>query len=253
MQKKTEQCEHKVALITGAARRVGAEIAKSLHTNNMNIVVHYNASEHDAKEMCAEFNKIRPHSAIALKAELVETDGLKALVTQAEQAWGRLDVLVNNASRFYKTPLGEATEFQWDDLFSSNIKAPFFLAQAAAPHLAKQRGCIINIADIHAERPMRDYSVYCISKAGIIMLTKALAKELGPDVRVNAVSPGPIMWPEGENALTDDMKKTLINRTALLSHGGPEEIAKAVLFFVTGADFVTGQVLAVDGGRSLYI
>lgn len=253
MQKNQDKNSHKVALVTGSARRVGADIARLLHANNMNIVVHYNTSEREAKEICAEFNKIRPESAVVLQAELNEIGGLKQLIEDAQQAFGRLDVLVNNASRFYKTPMGEVTEQQWDDLFASNVKAPFFMAQAAAPYLAQHQGSIINIADIHGDRPMGDYSAYCISKAGIIMMTKALAKELGPAVRVNAVAPGPILWPEGENELSDDMKKILINRTALRTTGGPGEIAKAVLFFATAADFITGQILTVDGGRSLYI
>lgn len=241
----------KVALVTGAARRIGAAIARSLHHNGMNVALHYNASEEDATMLCEQLNQLRPHSAVALHGNLLEPQSEQALMRQVVAVWNRLDVLVNNASRFYRTPVGEVTEFAWDDLIKSNLKAPFFLAQAAAPLLAQQQGVIINIADVHGERPMRDYAVYCISKSGMLMMTKALAKELGPRVRVNAISPGAILWPEGENSLSEADKQKIISRTLLERSGRPEDIAKAVLFFVRDADYVTGQVLAVDGGRLL--
>ncbi|MHB1949457.1 MAG: pteridine reductase [Gammaproteobacteria bacterium] len=241
----------KVALITGAARRIGAEISRCLHQAGMNIVVHYQTSRAEAEALCGNLNALRENSAIALQADLIEIEKLPDLVDQAALAWGRLDVLVNNASRFYKTSLGQTPEAAWDDLMNTNLKAPFFLSQAAYPYLKKQQGCIINIADIHAERPMREYPVYSITKAGLIMLTKALAKELGPEVRVNAVSPGAIAWPEGKNDLSAALKEQIIQRTALLCHGDPSDIAKAVLYFVRDADYVTGQVIAVDGGRNL--
>lgn len=241
----------KVALITGAARRIGAEIARTLHNAGMNIVIHYNSSEAEALELCAQLNQKRPHSVVAVRAELDQPENEKALIQQAVAAWGRLDVLINNASRFYRTPIGEVTEFAWEDLMNSNIKAPFFLSQAAAPHLSEQKGCIVNITDLHGERPLRDYSVYCISKSGLLMLTKILAKELGPSVRVNAVSPGAILWPEGKNSLSDKDKQKIIDGTALHRSGGPEDIAKAVLFFVRDAEYVTGQVVTVDGGRMI--
>nr|AIA17536.1 Enoyl-(Acyl carrier protein) reductase [uncultured bacterium] len=171
---------------------------------------------------------------------------------RALKAWGRLDVLVNNASRFYRTTIGEVTEYAWDDLMNSNLKAPFFLSQAASPLLAANKGCIVNITDLHAERPLMDYSVYCLSKSGLMMLTKVLAKELGPDVRVNSVAPGAIMWPEGKNTLTDKEKQKIIERTIMKRAGTAEDIAKAVLFFVRDADYVTGQMLNVDGGRMLF-
>lgn len=241
----------KVALITGAARRIGAEIARTLHAEGMNIVVHYHQSEGDAIQLAAEFNKTRPHSAIALSADLLLPESEKDLVKRAAAEWGRLDVLVNNASRFYRTVMGNVTEYAWNDLMNSNIKAPFFLSQAAAPFLASHEGIIINIADIHGERPLRDYAVYCISKSGLLMMTKLLAKELGPKVRVNAVAPGSIAWPEGENNLSEAEKQKIINRTALKRAGNAEDIAKAVLFFIRDASYVTGQVLNVDGGRVL--
>jgi pteridine reductase len=241
----------KVALVTGAARRIGAEIARQLHDNGMNIVLHYNASEEEAVKVSEELNKKRNHSAVAIQADLLEPESEKLLVQHAADVWKRLDVLVNNASRFYRTAIGKVTEYAWDDLINSNLKAPFFLAQAAAPILAASQGCIVNITDIHAERPLKDYSVYCISKSGLLMMTKVLAKELGPLVRVNAVAPGAILWPEGKNTLSDPEKQKIIDQTALKREGNPEDIAKAVLFFVRDADYVTGQVMDVDGGRKL--
>jgi pteridine reductase len=242
-----------VALITGAARRVGAEIAKTLHAVGMNIVLHYNHSEAEAQQLCAALNQLRPDSAMIAKAELTDFSQYTGLIQQATKKWGRLDVLVNNASRFYKTHLPKVSESQWDDLMDSNLKAPFFLSQAAVTELKKQQGCIINITDIHAERPMSDYSAYCISKAGLIALTKTLAKELGPDIRVNAVSPGSVIWPEGENELTPDQQQKIVNKTALHRNGSPQDIAKAVLFLVENASYITGHEIIVDGGRSLSI
>jgi pteridine reductase len=241
----------KVALITGAARRIGAEISRTLHAAGMNIVLHYNASEDEAVHLCAELNQARHESAIALHADLLLMESTNALIQEAKKAWGRLDVLVNNASRFYRTTLGKVTDFSWDDLMNSNLKSPFFLSQAAAPHLAENQGTIINITDIHAERPLPDYSVYCISKGGLTMLTKVLAKELGPNVRVNAVAPGAVMWPEGENTLSEVEKEKIIKRTSLLRAGSPEDIAKAVLFLVRDGTYITGQIINVDGGRTL--
>ncbi len=242
----------KVALITGAARRIGAEIACTLHSAGMNVVLHYNASEDEAVNLCEQLNQKRDHSAIALRANLHEPESEKNLVQQTIHVWNRLDLLVNNASRFYRTKFGEVTEYAWEDLITSNLKAPFFLAQAAAPYLTKTKGVIINIADIHAVRPLRDYAVYCISKSGLVMATKVLAKELGPDVRVNAISPGPIIWPEGDNSLSEEQKKKIIDSTLLLRHGTPKDISNALLFFMRDGDYITGQVLAVDGGRLLF-
>lgn len=244
---------NKVALITGAARRVGADTARVLHAANMNIVLHYHHSEQEAKDLCAQLNAQRPHSAITLAADLHHTSQLAYLVQQAASEWGRLDVLINNASRFYKTAMGSVTEAIWNDLLDSNLKAPFFLAQAACEHLRVQQGCIVNITDIHAERPLGEYGIYSVSKAGLRMLTQVLAKELGPDIRVNAVAPGAVIWPEGENTLDDYYKQKIIDRTALGRAGTARDIAKAVLFLVRDADYITGEVLAVDGGRSLSI
>lgn len=241
----------KVALVTGAARRIGAEISRTLHDAGMNIVLHYNLSKDEAASLCAELNQKRSHSAVAIRASLEEPDSENALVKEAVAAWGRLDALVNNASRFYKTAMGKVTNYAWEDLINSNLKGPFFLAQAAAPVLAKNHGCIVNITDIHAESPLRDYSVYCISKSGLLMMTRVLAKELGPEVRVNAVAPGPVLWPEGTNTLSEEEKQEIIGQTTLRRPGSPEDIAKAVLFFVRDAEYVSGQVLNIDGGRSV--
>lgn len=253
MQKKSLHAATKVALITGAAKRIGAEITKILHATGMNVVIHYHTSHEAAEKLCASLNKKRKNSAVILRADLQDVSSLESLVTQSVSSWGRLDILVNNASRFYKTPVGKITEYSWDELIHTNLKAPLFLSQAAKPHLEKSHGCIINIGDIHAERPMRDYAVYCISKAGLIMLTKQLAKEFGPHIRVNAVSPGPVLWPEGENALSEESKKRIVERTSLQRHGEPEFVAEAVLFLAVKADYITGHVIAVDGGRLLCI
>lgn len=241
----------KVALVTGGARRVGAEVVRTLHNEGMNIVLHYNASEEEANKLCEELNGIRKHSAVAVRADLLESESEKALVEQAAKEWKRLDVLVNNASRYYKTAVGKVTDYAWEDLMNSNLKAPFFLAQAAAPYLAANEGCIVNIADVNSERPMPGYSVYCISKGGLVTLTKVLAIELRPLIRVNAVSPGSVVWPEGPNLLSDAEKQKIIDRTLLARNGTPQDIAKAVLYFVRDAEYVTGQVLCVDGGKLL--
>ncbi len=241
----------KVALITGGARRVGAEIARTLHHAGMNVILHYNASEEEAIHLSAQLNQIRAHSAVAIRSDLQQLENEKALIAQAAGIWGRLDVLINNASRFYRTIFGKVTDYAWDDLMNSNLKAPFFLAQAAAPLLAANEGIVINIADAHVDRPLREYSVYSISKGALIMLTKALAKELAPLVRVNAIAPGAIVWPEGENSLLEEEKQKIIERTLLQRSGHPQDIAKAVLYFVRDAGYVTGQTLVIDGGRGL--
>ncbi len=243
----------KVALITGAARRLGAEIAQTLHAVGFNVVLHYHHSETEAQHLCDLLNKKRNHSAIILQTDLSQINQLENLVTLAAEEWGYLDVLINNASRFYKTSASQTTEDKWDDLLNSNLKAPYFLSQAAEKYLKKREGCIVNLGDVHGERPMRDYGVYCISKAGLLMMTKTLAKEWGPAIRVNAVSPGTVMLPEGENTLTEQQKETILSRLALKRHGTPSDIAKAVLYLARDADYVTGTVITVDGGRSLTI
>ncbi len=238
----------KVVLITGAAHRIGATIARLLHAEGMRIVLHYRSSRAAAQALQQELTAQRPDSVMLVQADLLATAGLSTLVTEAVNAWGRLDVLVNNASTFYRTPLGTVTEEQWDDLMGTNLKAPFFLSQAAAPHLRAQHGCIINIVDIHADRPLKHFPVYSMAKAGLVMLTRALACELGPEVRVNAVAPGAILWPEHLDEVT---KQRIVSRTFLKRQGDPMDIAKAVRFLIRDADYMSGQVLTVDGGRSL--
>lgn len=241
--------QNQVVLITGAARRVGAATARELHAAGARVAVHCRQSRDEADALCIELNRNRAGSAAVLQADLNDVGQCVRLVAESCALWGRLDVLVNNASTFFPTPIGAVNAQQWDDLFASNVRAPFFLAQAAAPHLKSARGCIVNIADIHAERPLKNYPVYSAAKAGLVMLTRSLACELAPEVRVNALAPGAILWPEsGLDAAT---QSKIIDRTFLKRQGTPEEIAKAVLFLIRDATYTTGQVLNVDGGRSL--
>jgi len=238
----------KVVLITGAAHRIGATTAKLLHQNGMNIVLHYRGSREQAQTLQKELNDKRENSVILIQADLHITNGLSVLIEESVKAWGRLDVLINNASSFYPTKMGKATEDQWDDLIGSNLKAPFFLSQAASPHLKKTNGCIVNIVDIHAERPLKTFPIYSMAKAGLVMMTKSLACELGPEIRVNAVAPGAIIWPEN---LDEVAKQRIVSRTFLKRQGEPNDISKTILYLIKDADYVTGQIIAVDGGRSL--
>lgn len=247
----THQPQIKTALITGAAARIGAEIARTLHASGFNIIIHYRFSADKAEALRDELNQQRADSATCLQADLLATASLPPLVEQAAAVWGQLDVLVNNASSFYPTPVGEITEAHWDDLMGSNLKAPIFLSQAATPFLKKSQGCIINIVDIHAFRPMKAHPVYCAAKAGLAMLTQSLAKELGPEIRVNGVAPGAIMWPSSE--LDPDVQDSILDRTALKRQGEPQDIAKAVKFLVMDGHYITGQVIPVCGGRSINI
>ncbi|MEN8169742.1 MAG: pteridine reductase [Pseudomonadota bacterium] len=239
----------KVALITGGAHRIGATTAHTLHDAGANIVLHYRNSSAGAEALQAQLHAIRPDSVSLVQGDLHDAAVLPQLVEQAHAAWGRLDVLVNNASTFYPTPVGSVTETQWNDLIGTNLKAPFFLAQAAAPHLRIQRGAIINIVDIHAERPLKEHPVYSMAKAGLVMMTKSLACELGPEVRVNGVAPGAILWPE--NDMDDTTKQKILERTFLKRQGNPQDIANAVLFLARDAHYTSGHILTVDGGRSL--
>jgi len=241
----------KVALITGGAQRVGAMTARLLHAAGANLVIHYRSSRQSALELQTELNDKRSSSVILIQADLLDTSKLKSIITKSIEQWGRLDILLNNASSFYPTPMGTVTENDWDDLIGSNMKAPFFLSQAAAPHLEKQNGCIINIVDIHAQRPMEGHSIYNMAKAGLAMLVKTLAFELGPKIRVNGVAPGAIMWPSQE--MDDLTKQRIVSRTYLKRKGSAEDIAKTVLFLACNADYISGQIIAVDGGRSLYL
>jgi pteridine reductase len=238
----------KVALVTGGAHRLGATIARALHGLGMRLVVHYHASEAAAHALQKELNATRVDSVMLVRGDLANGEKLhRNLVYETVERFGRLDVLVNNAARFYPTPIGSATEAQWSDLVDTNLKAPMFLSQAAAPHLKKHNGVIVNITDIYGERPLPEYPIYSVTKAGLIMLTKSLTRELGPEIRVNAVSPGAVLWPA---AGADEMaKQRLISRTPLKRVGEPEDIARAVVFIVRDAPFMTGQVIAIDGGR----
>ena len=246
--KNTSKLHGRTALVTGAAKRLGAAIARALHAEGMNLLLHYNKSEAEAAALAKELNGLRPDSAVIAQADLVNTQGLDSLVKAALQ-WDGLDVLINNASTFRPTPIGTIGEDDWDDLMGSNLKAPLFLAQAAAPHLKKNHGSIVNLTDIHAYRPLREHTLYCAAKAGLVMLTLSLAKELGPEVRVNGVAPGPVLWPE--SPMDPATKKSILEATALKRKGSPQDVAGAVIYLVRDAEYVTGQILAVDGGRSI--
>ncbi|TAN67098.1 MAG: pteridine reductase [Methylobacter sp.] len=240
----------KNVLITGAAKRIGAACARLLHGEGYNVFLHYRSSEAEAQQLCYQLNQLRPDSAKIMQADLLNMTELEAVAREAVMAWGGIDVLVNNASSFYPTAVLDVTERQWDELLGGNLKAPFFLAKALAETLVDNKGCIVNIVDIHAERGLSGYPVYSIAKAGLAAMTKVLAKELGPVVRVNGVAPGAILWPESE--LSEPAKLEILQRVALKRSGEPVDIAKAVLFLIKDADYITGQILAVDGGRTLF-
>jgi pteridine reductase len=239
----------KVVFITGGSRRVGAVVCRHLHAHGANLVIHYRSSKDDAHALQAELLQQRPDSVVLLQGDILDYARLDTLVRDAAQAYGRLDVLLNNASSFYPTPVGQATEQQWDDLLGSNLKAPFFLCQAAAPYLKRTGGCIVNMADVHAQRPLKNYPIYSAAKAGLVMLTLSLARELGPEVRVNAIAPGTILWPEHE--LDDAIKTQILERVPQKRSGEPMDIARTVLFLIRDAHYISGQVIAVDGGRSV--
>lgn len=238
---------NQAVLVTGAARRVGAVIVAAFHAAGARVAIHYRSSAPDADALAGRLNAVRADSARAFRADLADAPACDTLVTEVVRAFGRLDVLVNNASTFYPTPVGTITPDQFDDLVGSNLRAPLFLSQAAAPELAKHEGLILNIGDIHGLRPLAGHAVYSAAKAGLLMLTRSLARELGPAIRVNAIAPGPVMWPE--RGVDEELRQRIIARTALKRAGSADDVAKAALYFATGAPFVTGQVLAVDGGR----
>jgi len=240
-----------VALITGGGRRVGAVIARALHAAGYDLVLHYRHSADAAEALAAELEQQREGSVQLVHAELAVLDLLPELVTAATARFGRLDALVNNASAFYPTPVGSATPAQWNELFASNAQAPFFLAQAATPALRQSGGAIVNLVDIYAERPLADHPVYCMAKAALLAMTRSLALDLGPQVRVNAVAPGAVMWPSEGKAYDD--KLAMLERTPLKRAGTPEDVASAVLWLLRDAPFVTGQVIRIDGGRTLSV
>lgn len=241
--------EGKAVLITGAARRVGAVIARTLQAAGANVMIHYRNSANEARALTSELNSLRGGSAALVCGDLLDAGQIGTLVEATVKTFGQLDVLINNASTFYPTIVGDITENQWNDLLGTNLKAPLFLSQAAAPALRRAHGLILNIADIHGMRPLRGYTTYSVAKAGLIMLTKALARELGPYVRVNAIAPGPVMWPQDRTDRA--LQKKIVERTQLKRPGSPQDVARAALFFCAEAPYVTGQILAVDGGRSV--
>lgn len=241
--------KNKVALITGSAKRIGKQTAKTLHKQGFNVVVHYNNSVQEAQTLVEKLNLIRPNSASSVQADLNNHNEVLGLAIEAQSIFGRLDVLVNNASTFYPTEITDVTETIWDDLFASNLKAPFFLSQALAKELDRNQGVVINIVDIHADRPLKGYPIYCTAKAGLVMLTKSLSRELAPNIRVNAVAPGPILW--HDNDLSEQDKTQVLDEVLLKRLGSPTNIAEAILYLIQ-ADYVTGHILAVDGGRSIY-
>lgn len=242
---------NKVALITGASRRIGATVAKQLHQQGMRLCLHYRSSKTEAEALASELNALRTDSVCLVQMDMLQTQKLPELINKTLDCYGQLDLLVNNASSFYPTPADEFTLDDWDTLVGSNLKAPLFLSKAAIPALRKSQGCIINMLDIHAERPMPGHVVYSIAKTGLWAMTRSLAKELGPEIRVNGVAPGAILWPE--NDADDEARQAILERTALKRVGSPEDIAKAILFLFRDAPYVTGHMLPVDGGRLLNI
>ncbi len=237
-------------LITGGAKRVGAAICRRLHASGARLMLHYRRSAGEARLLQAELNRARPDSVALIQADLLDDAQLPAMVEQTVQRFGRLDALVNNASSFFETPVGSITAAQWNDLIGTNLRAPLFLAQAAAGALRRTQGCIVNITDIHAERPLKNYLVYSVAKTGLAGLTRSLARELAPDIRVNAVAPGPVMWPE-EDSFDELARARIVAHTPLKREGLPEDVARAVHFLIADAPYVTGETINVDGGRNI--
>ena len=240
-----------VALITGAAHRLGAHTARHLHGRGWNIVIHYRSRQDQAEALKSELNALREHSAVILQADLSEPDSIAPLAEQAIAAWGRLSGLVNNASVFYPNPTEKARNQDWDAVMDTNLRAPFFLGQACLPALRESGGAIVNLIDIYSQRPLADHPLYCASKAGLASLTLSWAKDLAPEVRVNGVSPGAILWPEGDAEIDPQYQQSILAKTPLARTGQPDDIAGAIAFLLCDATFITGQVLSVDGGRSL--
>ncbi|HXR56581.1 MAG TPA: pteridine reductase [Casimicrobiaceae bacterium] len=242
--------EGTVVLITGGAKRVGATICRRLHRAGASIMLHFRSSAGEARLLQAELNHVRPKSVALIQADLLDVSKLPSLVEQTVQTFGRLDALVNNASTFYQTTIGDIGIDDWNNLIGTNLEAPLFLAQAAAPALKKSQGSIVNITDIHAERPLKSYVVYSVAKAGLVGLTRSLARELAPDVRVNAVAPGPILWPD-EEVFDELARQRIISHTPLRREGSPDDVAKAVHYLLSEAPYVTGETINVDGGRHI--
>src|SRR5689334_9402290 len=246
----SESLSGKVVLVTGGAKRVGAAIARRLHREGANLMLHYRGSEREARALRAELNAARPESVALVQADLLDVSGLAEIVRNTVGRFERLDALVNNASTFFPTLVGEMTQATWESLIGTNLRAPLFLSQAAAPHLKKTNGAIVNITDIHAERPLKSYVIYSIAKTGLAGMTRSLARELAPEVRVNGVAPGAIVWPE-DGSWDDLTRQRIVSHTLLRRTGEPDDIARAVYYLIAQAPYVTGQVIAVDGGRSI--
>jgi pteridine reductase len=245
-----ESLSGKVVLVTGGAKRVGAAIVRRLHREGASVMLHYRGSEREANSLRTELNAARANSVALVQADLLDLAGLAEIVRNAVNRFERIDALVNNASAFFPTPVGEITQATWESLIGANLRAPLFLSQAAAPHLKKTNGAIVNITDIHADRPLKNYVIYSIAKAGLAGLTRSLARELGPEVRVNGVAPGPIAWPE-DGSFDEVARQRVISNTILRRTGEPDDVARAVYYLIAEAPYVTGQIIAVDGGRSI--
>ena len=243
----------KAILVTGGAKRVGAAICRRLHSAGASIAIHYRSSVQEAQALRDELNALRNDSAEMYQADLLDLEALPRLTNEVVARFGQLDVLVNNASSFYATSLAEIDKKHWDDLIGTNLKAPLFLAQAAAEELRRRHGCIVNIVDIHAERPMSGHLLYSAAKSGLVALTKGLAQEMAPQIRVNAIAPGVIIWPESEIWQDQELRRKIVAHTLLKREGEPDDIAKTVEFLASEAPYITGQVISVDGGRSINI
>lgn len=241
----------KTVLVTGGAKRVGAAICRRLHAAGANVAIHFRSSVHEAFALRGELNDLRQGSAFCVQADLLDPGSLPRMVAEVLEHFGQIDALVNNASSFYATPLAGIDAAQWNDLVGTNLRAPLLLAQAAAPELRRRHGAIVNIVDIHAERPMHGHLLYSVAKAGLTALTRGLAHELAPQVRVNAVAPGVIIWPEGDEWNNEDARRKIVAHTLLKREGEPDDIARTVKFLIADAPYITGQVIAVDGGRSI--
>lgn len=241
---------NKVILITGGAKRIGAAIGEYLHKEGCNIIIHYRESDQEAKALQIKLNQKRPNSAQIIQADLLEFDSYKYIIDKAVKFYGRIDCLINNASSYYPTPLNQVNNDSWIDLVGSNLKAPLFLSKEASKYLKKTKGSIINITDTHIKRPKKKYIIYSIAKAGLVTLTHSLAHELAPEIRVNGVAPGPIIWPINMKEYSSQYKKNVIAETLLKKIGSPTDIAKAISFLINNADFITGHILEIDGGRS---
>lgn len=240
-----------VALITGAAHRLGAHTARKLHQRGWNVAIHCRSRREQAKTLADELNTLRHDSARVVQADLSRADEVEALAQEAVAQWQRLDALVNNASVFYPNPVAEATLADWDTVMHTNLRAPFLLLQACLPALKQHSGAVVNLIDIYSERPLPDHPLYCASKAGLASMTRSWAKDLAPDIRVNGVSPGAILWPEGDAAIDESYQQSILAKTPLARTGTPDDIAGAIVFLICDAPFITGQIISVDGGRSL--